>query len=88
MNASTKEKMDFWLSMHPESTHPLDEERKFIFVKSMCENDDTVSFDDLFDSFRNSHSDYDEQYCRNLCEKWELEIGQLKRFAKFLLNAQ
>lgn len=31
MDKETKEKMDFWLSQHPESTHPLDEKRKFCF---------------------------------------------------------
>lgn len=31
MKQDTKEKMDFGLSQHPESTHPLDEKRKFSF---------------------------------------------------------
>ena len=86
MNTSTKEKMDLWLSMHPESTHPLDEERKFKFVRSLYENEDSGTFEDLFNSFRNSHPDYNEQYCRELCEDWELEIGKLKRFTQFIMR--
>lgn len=33
MKQDTKEKMDLWLSQHPESTHPLDEKRKFRAIR-------------------------------------------------------
>lgn len=68
MQQDTKAKMDFWLSQHPESTHPLDERRKFSFVLELYQNDDNVQFEDLYESFRHSHPTYDEQYSRELCE--------------------
>lgn len=52
MDKETKEKMDFWLSQHPESTHPLDEMRKFRFVLELYQNHDNVQFEDLYESFR------------------------------------
>lgn len=86
MKQDTKEKMDFWLSQNPESTHPLDERRKFSFVLELYQNDDNAQFEDLYESFRHSHPTYDEQYSRKLCEKWDIEIAKLKRFAEYLLN--
>lgn len=86
MQQDTKAKMDFWLSQHLESTHPLDERRKFSFVLELYQNDDNVQFEDLYESFRHSHPTYDEQYSRKLCEKWDIEISKLKRFAEYLLD--
>lgn len=84
MKETTKEKMDSWLSHYPESSHPLDEERKFNFVKSLCDENDSFTYDDLLNSFCNSHSDYTEDYCKKLCEEWEVEVGELQRFGHFL----
>lgn len=88
MDKETKEKMDFWLSQHPESTHPLDEMRKFRFVLEFYQNHDNVQFEDLYESFRHSHPTYDEQYSRELCQKWDVEIANLKRFAEYLLDEE
>lgn len=66
MKQDTKEKMDFGLSQNLESTHPLDERRKFSFVLELYQNDDNVQFEDLYESFRNSHPTYDEQYSREM----------------------
>lgn len=88
MNQKTKEKMDFWLSQHPESTHPLDEKRKFSFVLELYLNHDNVQFEDLYESFRRSHPTYDEKSSRELCEKWDVEIANLKRFAEYLLDEE
>lgn len=82
MQQDTKAKMDFWLSQHPESTHPLDERRKFSFVLELYQNDDNVQFEDLYESFRHSHPTYDEQYSRELCEKWDIEISKPKTFRR------
>lgn len=89
MKQETKEKMDCWLSQHPESTHPLDERRKFEFVKALCLNKkDEVAYDDLYQSFRAVHSDYDEKYSQELCEKFDIEISMLERFGNFLMGGQ
>uniref|UniRef100_UPI004027F6AC hypothetical protein n=1 Tax=Segatella hominis TaxID=2518605 RepID=UPI004027F6AC len=88
MNQKTKEKMDFWLCQHPESTHPLDENRKFSFVLELYLNHDNVQFEDLYESFRCSHPTYDEKSSRELCEKWDVEIANLKRFAEYLLDEE
>lgn len=73
MNQKTKEKMDFWLCQHPESTHPLDENRKFSFVLELYLNHDNVQFEDLYESFRCSHPTYDEKSSRELCENGMLK---------------
>lgn len=86
MKKETKEKMDFWLSQYPGSTHPLDEKRLFNFVKELCLNDEDVRYEDLFESFRRNHPDYDEKYSEKFCEKWDLKISLLKRFGTFLLE--
>lgn len=88
MKQDTKEKMDFWLSQNPESTHSLDEKREFSFVLELYLNRDNVQIEDLYESFRHSHPDYDEQYSRELCEKWDIEISKLKRFAEYLLDEE
>lgn len=88
MDKETKEKMDFWLSQHPESTHPLDEKRKFRFVLELYLNHDNIQIEDLYESFRHSHPTYDEQYSRELCQKWDVEIANLKRFAEYLLDEE
>ena len=80
--------MDCWLSQHPESTHPLDERRKFEFVKLLCLNNDEVGYDDLYESFHASHPSYEVKYSQELCEKWDIEISMLKRFRNYLLEEQ
>lgn len=49
-------------------------------------NHDDAQFEDLYESFRCSHPTYDEQYSRELCEKWDVKIAKLKRFAEYLLE--
>lgn len=84
MKSKTKEKMDLWLGQHPESTHSLDEKRLFEFVKELCRNNDEAQFEDFYESFRRNHPTYDEEYSRELCEKWDLKVSLLKRFGDFL----
>lgn len=54
----------------------------------LYQNDDNVQFEDLYESFRYSHPTYDEQYSRELCEKWYIKISKLKRFAEYLLDVK
>lgn len=39
MNKESKSKFNLWLSEHPESFHPSDEERMFDFVNSLYETE-------------------------------------------------
>lgn len=66
----------------------MDEKREFSFVLELYLNRDNVQFEDLYESFRHSHPTYDEQDSRELCEKWDIEISKLKRFAEYLLDEE
>ena len=56
------------------------------FVLELYLNHDNAQFEDLYESFRHSHPTYDEQYSIELCEKLDVEIAKLKRFAEYLLD--
>lgn len=58
------------------------------FVLELYLNHDNIQFEDLYESFRHSHPTYDEQYSRELCQKWDVEIANLKRFAEYLLDEE
>lgn len=66
----------------------MDEKREFSFVLELYLNRDNVQFEDLYESFRHSHPTYDEQDSRELCEKWDIEMSKLKRFAEYLLDEE
>lgn len=86
MNETNRQKMEFWLSQHPESTHPLDERRFFDFISSLCESRENVSLQELMECYSNIHPRYEEQSIRNLCEQWDIEISMLKRFYEYLVE--
>lgn len=60
--------------------------RSVSLVLELYVNHDDAQFEDLYESFRYSHPTYDEQYSRELREKWDVEIAKLKRFAEYLLE--
>lgn len=82
MNKESKEKMDIWMSGHPESMQPMDEERMFVFSNTLFETDDNISVDEIFDSFIGHHSNYRNRMeeARRLSDEWEDQILMIKRF--------
>lgn len=86
MKEETKQKLEIWLSLYPESNHFYDEERKFDLVKTMYDNADIINYDDLFTMYSEKHPDYEKDKVRDLCEHWDLELDVLKRFAEYLLK--
>ena len=86
MKQDTKEKMDFWLSQNLESTHPLDERRKFSFVLELYQNDDNVQFEDLYESFCNSHPTMMSNIQENCVKNGISKYRNLKRFVEYLMD--
>jgi len=79
LSQESKEKMRLWLSCYPESTHPLDEKRKKDFINSLKVNDETVSFDDLYNCYREVNPKLNEDVAEERCREWAEEIENILR---------
>lgn len=84
MNLESKEKMEMWLGRFPESSHPLDEERFFDFVVSLCRAKETVSKEEMAEFYSSIHPDFEEEHILTVCDKWDSKISNLQSFYKFL----
>lgn len=77
LSKESKEKMKFWLSLWPESKHPIDENRMKEFIKSLKVNNETVDFDELFNCYTELKPDLNEVVAEKRCREWEEEIAHI-----------
>ena len=85
MNNETREKLIFWLSQHPDSSHPRDEERFISFVKAMIRNQDNVSADEIIATVRQMHNWADSKIF-DLVPKWILRIETIVLHNRFVFD--
>lgn len=86
MKKDTLIKMNNWLSLYPDSTHPLDEQRFFDFVREACLHKDKITETDLKHSLTELHPEWsDTKIDRFIDEKTAL-IENLMDFYDFCIS--
>lgn len=77
LSQKSQEKMRQWLSLWPESTHPMDENRKSDFIMSLKANNETIDFDSLYNCYRNVKPEVNENVAHERCKVWIEDIVKL-----------
>lgn len=80
LSEKTKEALDLWLCMYPESDHPCDMERFYSLIKISSEQGDLESLVevDLADAIKQAKPEWDDEYAREFAEEWEGRISLCK----------
>ena len=86
MNKDTFIKMNNWLSLYPDSTHPLDELRFFDFVREACLHKDEISETDLKRSLIGLHPDWSDTKVDCFIDEKIVMIESLMRFYEFCVS--
>ena len=86
MNKETLIKMNNWLSLYPDSTHPLDEQRFFDFVREACLHKDKISETDLRRSLTEFHPEWSDTKVERFIDEKIVMIESLMGFYEFCIS--
>lgn len=86
MNKETLIKMNNWLSLYPDSTHPLDEQRFFDFVREACLHKDKISETDLKRSLTEFHPEWSDTKIERFVDEKIVMIESLMGFYAFCIS--
>lgn len=86
MNNATRSKLVNWLSLYPDSTHPLDEKRFYDFVRESCLRRDYISKSDISTVLKNVHSEWSNEKIEGFADKYVVLIEQLQSFYDFCIQ--
>lgn len=86
MNKETLIKMNNWLSLYPDSTHPLDEQRFFDFVREACLHKDKISENALKRSLIEFHPKWSDTKVERFIDEKIMMIECLMGFYDFCIS--
>lgn len=86
MTKETLIKMNDWLSLYPDSTHPLDEQRFFDFVREACLHKDEISETDLKRSLIEFHPEWSDTKVERFIDEKIMMIESLMGFYEFCIS--
>lgn len=86
MNKETLIKMNNWLSLYSDSTHPLDEQRFFDFVREACLHKDKISESDLKLSLTEFHPKWSDTKVERFIDEKIVMIESLMGFYEFCIS--
>ena len=86
MNKETLIKMNNWLSLYSDSTHPLDEQRFFDFVREVCLHKDKISESDLKLSLTEFHPEWSDTKVERFIDEKIVMIESLMGFYEFCIS--
>lgn len=86
MTKETLIKMNDWLSLYPDSTHPLDEQRFFDFVREACLHKDEISETDLKRSLIEFHPEWSDTKVKRFIDEKIMMIESLMGFYEFCIS--
>ena len=84
MTEKAHEALTFWLSQHPETSHPLDTKRFHQFVFQLLEDGDNISDDYLYDEVQKAKPDWSEEATNEFVRDKSILISELIQFGRFL----
>lgn len=86
MNKETLIKMNNWLSLYPDSTHPLDEQRFFDFVREACLHKDKISETALKCALKEYHPEWSDTKVERFIDEKIVMIESLMEFYEFCIS--
>lgn len=86
MNKETLIKMNNWLSLYPDSTHPSDEQRFFDFVREACLHKDEISETKLKRALIEFHPEWNETKVERFIDEKFMMIECLMGFYDFCIS--
>ncbi|MBO5185717.1 MAG: hypothetical protein J6B91_01515 [Prevotella sp.] len=86
MNSETRRKLVLWLSLYPDTSHPLDTERLYDFVRESCIYEDTIISEDLASILNDVHPEWNEQKREEFISDKIILIEHLQSFYYFCLQ--
>lgn len=86
MTKETLIKMNDWLSLYPDSTHPLDEQRFFDFVREACLHKDEISETYLKRSLIEFHPEWSDTKVERFIDEKIMMIESLMGFYEFCIS--
>lgn len=86
MKKDTLIKMNNWLSLYPDSTHPLDEQRFFDFVREACLHKDKITETDLKHSLTELHPEWSDTKIDQFIDEKTALIENLMDFYDFCIS--
>lgn len=86
MNKESLIKMNNWLSLYPDSIHPLDEQRFFDFVREACLHKDKISEIDLKRSLTEFHPEWSDTKIERFVDEKIVMIESLMGFYEFCIS--
>lgn len=86
MTKNTLIKMNDWLSLYPNSTHLLEEQRFFDFVREACLHKDEISETDLKRSLFEIHPEWSDTKVEHFIDEKVVIIENLMKFYEFCIS--
>lgn len=86
MTKNTLIKMNDWLSLYPNSTHLLEEQRFFDFVREACLHKDEISETDLKRSLFEIHPEWSVTKVERFIDEKVVIIENLMKFYEFCIS--
>lgn len=86
MTKETLVKMNEWLSLYPDSTHPLDEQRFFDFVREACLHKDEISETELKRALIEIHPEWNDTKVGRFIDEKMMMIECLMGFYDFCIS--
>ncbi len=83
MTQEVKEKLRTWLSMFPQSTHPLDSRRLYDLVIALCDTDSAIYDEDIREMLKECKPDWNEAYVADFIKEKQLLISDLRAFLDY-----
>ena len=86
MTEETRKKFVCWLSMYPDSSHPLDEERFYDFVRESCIRKNEISESDIISTLKDIQPEWSKEKIEGFSDQYVILIEQLQGFYDFLIQ--
>ena len=86
MTKETLIKMNDWLNLYPDSTHPLDEQRFFDFVREACLHKDEISETELKRALVEFHPEWNDTKVGRFIDEKIMMIECLMGFYDFCIS--
>lgn len=86
MTEETRKKFVLWLSMYPDSSHPLDEARFYDFVRESCIRKDVISESDIISALKDIQPNWGKEKIEGIADQYVILIEQLQGFYDFFVE--
>lgn len=88
MTEQAKEKLRTWLSMFPQSKHPLDCRKMYDLVIALEDSDTAIYDEDIREMLQKCKPDWNEDYVEEFIHNKQLLISELRNFLHYYRSLQ